>query len=250
MNVCRRISFRLYFWKWTPNFGLVSLLAIDILNKSLSSFVAYWPHAHEEYLRHGAAKYVSSWGVKNIQNWRDCSQGSADLFILISLDSHRQKWITNDTKIATVPERERTSFLPLPHPCCLSPPSRWHFKLGNSPSSHLSPAAESKWATPHLATRSQVLGGKWSPLFHSILSLPVISSYLVFKLLHAPTICYNWITDGNHFMALWLTSSAVCCFFWWSDLLLSWCLSMLQSLCKEEEAPQWRHEPCQQPALR
>lgn len=29
---------------------LVSLLVMDILNEALSSFVAYWPHAHEEYL--------------------------------------------------------------------------------------------------------------------------------------------------------------------------------------------------------
>lgn len=122
-------------------------------------------------------------------------------------------------------------------------------KLGNSPSSHLFPTPESKGTTPHLATRSQVLGGKWSPLFHDILSLPVISSYLVFKLLQALTICYNWITDGSHVTPLRLISGTVCCFFWWWDLL-SWCLSVLQSPWEQEEAPRRRCEPCQQPALR
>lgn len=86
-------------------------------------------------------------------------------------------------------------------------------KLRNSPSSHLSPTPESKWATPHPANRSDVPGGRQSPLFHSILSLPVINSYLVFKLLHALMICYNWIMDENNFMALWLISSTVCCVF-------------------------------------
>lgn len=91
-------------------------------------------------------------------------------------------------------------------------------KLGNSPFSHPFPTPESKGTTPHLATRSQVLGGKWSPLFHDILPLPVISSYLVFKLLQALTICYNWITDGSHVTPLQLISGTVCWFFWWWDL--------------------------------
>lgn len=50
MNVWRMITFRLYFWKWAMNFGLVVSSFNCILNKSLSSFVAYCPHAHEEYL--------------------------------------------------------------------------------------------------------------------------------------------------------------------------------------------------------
>lgn len=101
-------------------------------------------------------------------------------------------------------------------------------------------------------TRSQVLDGKWSPLLHTILSLPVISSYLVFKLLHALMICYKWITDGNHLTALWLIPSTVCCFFFFFfgyQTFFSWCLCMLQSLCEQDEAPRWRCEPCQQAAL-
>lgn len=143
MNVCRRISFRLYFCKWTPNFGLVSLLVIDILNKSLSSFVAYCPHADEEYLWHRTTKYVSSWGVKNIQNWRDCLQGSADLFVLFSATGTKGSQLTPKS-LQFLKGKEHPFFL------YLILDAHHHLAgdismLGNSPSSHLSLAPESKW---------------------------------------------------------------------------------------------------------
>ena len=223
MNVCRRISFRLYFWKWTPNFGLVSLLVIDILSKPLRSFVAYWPHAHQEHLWHGAAKYVSNWGVKNIQNWRDCSRGSADLFVPFSLDSYRHKRITNDSKTATVPER-RNPYIPLPHPWCLSAPSRWRFWTGKQ---SLLPCLPSSRKQIRNASPCHRLPGSGWQMVSSLPWYTVTCPAL--KLLCALMICYNWLTDGNNFMALWLVSSTVCWFFWWSDLT-----SLMVLLCAAE----------------
>ena len=110
-------------------------------------------------------------------------------------------------------------------PRCLSPSSPGDIsKLGSSPSSYLSHLQKSNEQMNSTSPCHQVPGE--SPLLHNVLSVTVISSHLFFfffflfflKLLHAVVVCYNWITDGEHFIALRLISSRKCYFFWWSDL--------------------------------
>lgn len=170
MNVCRRISLRLHFLETNSELCLMSLLVSDILKKSLSSVVDYWPHTHEEYLWHGAAKYVSSWGIKDIQKWRDRSQGSADLFIPFILTATDKNGSQRTPKSLQMQKQKEPLFFPYLSIALCQHLAGDISKLRNSPSFHFSPAPESKQATPHLTASSQVQCGKWSAPFHRMLS--------------------------------------------------------------------------------